>query len=110
MGGFVWPSVVGMTDNQDVKIAVLETQYSHLKEQITAHHTITNEKLDKVIDKLTLMNGSIGKAHNRIDDIEPHVEDYRTNKKRAIMGLVGLGGATGLIGGKLGSWLAGLMG
>jgi len=98
-----------MTDTQDVKIAVLETQYTHLKEQLITHHTITNEKLDRVIDKLTLMNGSIGKAHNRIDDIEPHVEDYRVNKKRAIMGLIGLGGATGIIGGKLGSWLAGLM-
>jgi len=108
LGGVVRVSMGhNMTDTQDVKIAVLETQYGHLKEQLNTHHTITNEKLDKVIDKLTLMNGSIGKAHIRIDDLEPHIEDYKINKKRAIVGLIGIGGATGVIGSKISALVSG---
>lgn len=49
----------------------------------------------QINDKLTLMNGSVGKAHRRIDDLESGVEDWRATKKRAVLGLIGLGGMAG---------------
>jgi len=55
------------------------------------------------------MNGSIGKAHDRLDNVEPHVEDYKVTKQRAVMGLIGIGGLTGVIGGKMAELLGGII-
>ncbi len=55
------------------------------------------------------MNGRVGRAEEEIKDIKPHIEDYKINKKRAIMGLLGIGSATGVIGGKIGAWFTGFM-
>ena len=69
--------------------AMKERQQSIEKAQ-SAHNAITNEKLDNIIDKLTIINGSVGKAHSRIDTLEPELkkavdngEDWASTKKMA---------------------------
>ncbi len=78
--------------------------------QIETNVTVLVQSVKELREYQIRMNGSIGKAHNRIDDLEPHVNDYKANKKRAILGLVGLGGATGVIGGKIGALFTSILG
>lgn len=89
-------------DEFSLKLGSLEAKHESTSDQLT----ILNNKIDKVLDKLTLMNGSIGKAHNRIDDIEPDVQDWKTTKKRAVLGVIGLSAAGGASGGFLGKLIA----
>ena len=69
--------------------------------------TALNVHAKETKEYLLRMNGSIAKAWTEIDEMKPHIEDYKVNKKRAIMGLIGLGGATGVIGGKISAVISG---
>lgn len=63
-------------------------------------HTLILNKLTEIDTKLTIQNGSIGKAHTRIDELAPAMaaaNDYLDNKKKvkwvlAGMSVAGLGG------------------
>lgn len=75
---------------------------------LKANITVLLDGQKQINDKLTLMNGSITKAHKRSDDIEDRLdreeetsEDYKNIKKKAILGIVGLSGASGFGGTKL---------
>jgi hypothetical protein len=63
------------------------------------------ESVKELRDYQREMNGKVKKAHDLINEIAPHVEDYKTTKRHAIMALFGLGGLTGIIGGKISSVL-----
>lgn len=78
--------------------------------QIESNVTSLMQTVREVRDYQIKMNGAIGKAHVRIDQMEPHVKDYTETKKKAIIGLLSLGGLTGLIGGKIGAFFSGLLG
>ena len=101
MGGAVWNSVDIMTDIDEIsyKLGAIQADLSTVVVSV------------KELKEYQLrMNGSINKAWVEIEEIKPHVEDYKTNKKRAVMGLIGLGGATGVIGGKIGAWFTAVLG
>lgn len=86
------------------KLGSLEAKQESLTKTVQNHYTVSNEKLDKIIDKLTMMNGSIAKAHDRLDINEEKIKknteacnDWKSSKKTAktIIGLSALGGSAG---------------
>lgn len=100
-------------DEFSLKLGSLEAN----QETFSKQQTVMDGKLDKIIDKLTLMNGSIGKAHNRIDDMTPDLEsavangnDWKDTKTKAkwLIGLGFLGSAGGGLG--ISKFFSGLFG
>lgn len=67
---------------------------------IETNVTILVQSVKELREYQMNMNGKVNKAHDRIDEIAPHVEDYKATKRRAIGIGVSLAGVTGLIGGK----------
>jgi hypothetical protein len=104
-------------DEFSLRLGVLQEGHETLSERCS----VMDNKLDKIIDKLTLMNGSIGKAHNRMDEITDPVDgdltvaylgatDWVETKKRAKW-IIGIGALTGTAGGfSLSKFFAGLFG
>lgn len=70
-------------DEVSEALGSFKSDITNLKER----DTIAQDKLDKILDKLTLMNGSISKAHGRIDN----VEDEMITKKGAMKAIIGGG-------------------
>ena len=70
-------------------------EQSHLLGKLEATQTVILSGIKDINEKLTLMNGSIGKAHNRIDAVENTANDWQTTKKRGVLALLGLGMAGG---------------
>lgn len=67
-------------------------------ESHAAVHTVILSKLDKMDDKLTIMNGSSAKLHNRMDDIESEAVTKTGVMKAALLAGGGASiGGTGLI-------------
>jgi hypothetical protein len=77
--------------------------------QIETNVTVLVQSVKELREYQLRMNGSVGKAHDRLDNLEPHVEDYKVTKQRAVMGLIGIGGLTGIIGGKMAELLGGFI-
>ena len=80
------------------KLGSLEARQEGLEKITQSNHSVTNDKLDKIIDKLTTMDGSLSKAHDRIDK----AEEEMVTKKGALKFIVGGGllsgaGASGII-------------
>lgn len=64
-----------------------KAQIAGLKDTMVVNHTAMDRKIDRVLDRLDKLNGSVAKAHERLNDVEPHVNDYRKTKKAVIGGL-----------------------
>ena len=75
-----------MPEIDDVSLAIGE---------IKTMNAVINAKLDKIDEKLTIQNGSISKAHARIDEAQRVNEDYTKMKSRGILALFGLSLAGG---------------
>lgn len=67
-------------------------EVSQMLGELKAQNGHIAHTLNKMDDKLTLMNGSISKAHHRLDVLEPEV----ITKKQAMLGIIVGGGAAGL--------------
>ncbi len=99
------------------KWGAMEEKQDSLEKTLLQNNTVSNEKLDKIIDKLTTMNGSIGKAHGRIDDMEDDLEeavkngeDWKSTKKTAKYIIGGSVIAGGTSGAGIGTWLSKILG
>lgn len=99
-------------DEVSETVGILKTEIGHLK----SSDSVIHNKLDKIIDKLTLINGSVGKAHGRIDDIDPVLEkaanqaqhwDETQKKAKWLIGLGFIGSAGG--GFSLSKFMGGIM-
>lgn len=84
---------------------VLGTLQSEIKNHSQVHNIILS-KLDKIDDKLTLMNGSVGKAHGRIDGMEPTLEEAHANGNdwKDTKGKVKFLATLGIVGGGVGGF------
>lgn len=63
---------------------------------------IIMDSLKRIDEKLTIQNGSIAKAHGRLDTVAEIANDWKVTKRRGVMAIIGLGaaggtGATGLL-------------
>ena len=104
-------------DDFSRKWGQMEQKQASLEEAVDKHHVTTNKKLDRIIDKLTDMNGNVRDAHTRIDNMSTDVEEAKENgedwrsTKGAAKWLIG-GGilAGGTSGFSLGKWLSFLWG
>lgn len=54
-----------------------------------------NKKLDELTSKVESITESNDKSSDRIDVLEPHVNDWVQTKKRALMAIFGLGALGG---------------
>lgn len=95
-----------MGDEEKVKVAVLEERLANVQKAVDTHHAITNDKLDKVLDRLVAVSNASEKANSRIDEIEPMVEEHDALKNKGL----GIVAFVGLLFGALGSGLAKLLG
>lgn len=85
-------------------------QIAGLKETMVLNHSSMDKKLDSVLEQLVKLNGRVAKSENRLDDIEPEIEDYKVGKKRALYALLGLGAIGGAGGTSLIAALKGFLG
>lgn len=81
-------SFLGMSiDEFSHKIGSLEAKQESLEKIVQSNHEVANKKLDKIIDKLTDINGSVKDAHHRIDTAEKEM----VTKKGALKFIIGGG-------------------
>lgn len=78
--------------------------------QIESNVLVLMNSVKELREYQLTMNGKADRAHGRIDEIQPHVEDYKKTKKTAIMGLIGLGGMSGVFGSKVAAIIVQLTG
>lgn len=85
-------------------IGGLKAKQNSLKETMDNNHAIVSDKLDKIIDKMPVIENKAQRAHDRMDGIEPDVEealengrDWKGAKGRAkwIIGILGVFSAGG---------------
>lgn len=60
------------------------SQIAGLKDTMIVNHTAMERKIDKVLDRLDKLNGSVARNSERIEKMEPAVDDYRKTKKSVI--------------------------
>ena len=95
-----------MADLDETSLLIGEMKQT-LKQHGDAHVVII-EGQKQIIERLTMLNGSVAKAHTRLDDAAPALaaaNDYAENKKHAKWWLGGMA-AAGLGGGfSVTAWL-----
>jgi hypothetical protein len=98
-----------MSDLDETALAIGQIQAT-LKSHGDAHIMIISG-INQINDKLTQLNGSVKKAHERIDEAAPALEaanDYGEKKKQAKWWIAGMS-VTGLGGGfSVTAWLDGI--
>lgn len=74
----------------------LETKQQSLENAMISNHGVINNKLDRIIDKMTVLEASNTKAHARIDDLAAEAVTKTGVMKTAILvgGAGGLGGTS----------------
>lgn len=85
-------------DELSLKLGTMQSDISHIRDNTER----INGKVVEAHEKVINVEQSTKSAHKRIDDIKPHVEDYKRIKQKGL----GAVGVIGLIFGLIGSGLA----
>jgi uncharacterized coiled-coil DUF342 family protein len=84
-----------MIDDFSRTIGALQSDVSHIRSNTDS----TKEKVDVMHEHMIIARRDIKSAHRRLDDIIPHIEDYRKNKHHAAGAYSVLSVISGFIGG-----------
>lgn len=99
-----------MSDDIYYKLGSIESKQESMESALFKNHDLINKKLDNLFDKVVDMNNGLVESKNRISDLEEIGVDYETNKKRMVMGLIGVGGVAGVGGSGIFGMISTLLG